>query len=268
MGNDRYGEPVAIGPVRLNFVNLKEKEKPGPNSSNAYSVVGLLPKQLKGGALQLFTELQAAMCNVAQVESFDVLKNHIFLDKEGKWKDGDLPDNAKYDGNPGHLFFKTTNKQRRPALQDKTQGDVPVDVAEEQITEVFYNGCYAVLIVTPAFIAERARTTFFLEAVIKVADGERLAGGNNEAEVANIAQTLDYASLVGPVGTPNTNPVPAPAAPTNPAPVQAAPIDVTAPVQQAQTTPVSPAPQAAPVNTAPAQAPAASTSGGINSLLK
>jgi len=166
------GGNILFGPVRLAFVNLLERPKPGADGKErAYGAVLLVPAQgdltlLKKAATDLFREkAPMALTNKAIAAKY----NNPFKDQGGYV---DKQSGALYDGFiEGRIAISANSSQSKPPVVDPNNAPI-IDKAR------CYSGCWAYVAVAPRWFKVEGNEgpTFYLQSVMIVADDENLGG--------------------------------------------------------------------------------------------
>lgn len=169
----KYGDEILSVEGRISFPSLDKVDSGNKNSTGKYGLTLLVDKEVAKG--EEFTNMMAALANVAGVESVADVEKHPFCNADGSAKDGDAGKNASKPGYPGCIFMKVNSKFKPECFTS-------IDVEEPEVIDPtnIKPGDYAKLILTPMAYDE-GQTTFLLKAVMLTKVGERLTGGGAAA---------------------------------------------------------------------------------------
>lgn len=172
-----YGDPFYI-PCRVQWLHLAEPDNGSKYSrKDKYHLTALIPKTEEA----LMGQILGALAYVGGVANYQELAKHPFMDDTGGFRDGDLPHyGGKDPAKKGCYFFVTgAGRDFQPDTMTILSGD-GVDPVACNPREI-YAGCYCAILVTPAMYNNESHigpeTTLYLNAVIMIGHGERLASG-------------------------------------------------------------------------------------------
>jgi hypothetical protein len=160
---------ITVTNARLSFVNVFGEGKVGDNGKRSWGLTALVPKNSPQVAAIKAAIEAAKVKDAAKVGKTNV--KSPLLDGDAKGDDGE---SFKHKGaeNRGHYLLRASNYNRRPAVVDQTVQPI---LDPDQL----YSGCYGNVRIS--FYGYSSSTNKGispgLEAVQKVKDGERLAGG-------------------------------------------------------------------------------------------
>jgi hypothetical protein len=179
---------VITGPARLSYAHVWEPAAIGDSAEKKYSVALLIPKSDP-------KTVDAIYAAVEYLEAEFKAKNKGKL--PAKWKtpvrDGDeeKPDDPAY---AGHYFFNAVSKNK-PQIVKAMAGKL-VEITDE---DEVYSGCYARVSVNfyTFDVNGNKGIAAGLNNILKVKDGDRLAGGASAEEdfgdlVAELSDSEDF----------------------------------------------------------------------------
>jgi len=176
--------------VRLSFPALMAPEKPkagdDPDKKPQYSTILLVPKTVD---LTPFKKALTYAIMETYGEKVVDLKNfrwNINALPEGfrvPIKDGDKK--ADWKGFPGNWYIRASTSLRKPTILGPNKKEITD-------AELIYGGCYAHVSMGAGCYKHMGveGVKFYLNHVMKVADGERLGGGDAAADFAEITPDL------------------------------------------------------------------------------
>ena len=198
---------VRTGPVRLGFVNILQRPKPGADGKErAYGAVLLFPDLALIGGQAALAPLQQAVIAQFKENAPVALQNQAMLSKYHnpfKKQDTfvDLSTGEIYDGfAEGRICISANSSQSQPGCFDINQAPI-TDKSR------CYSGAWAIAALRPDWINrdEKKGPTFYLQSVMVVADDENLGGaGPSNPSVdfggVKIDPTVNPAGMFGDTG--------------------------------------------------------------------
>jgi hypothetical protein len=190
----RWGGLITTGIVRGNFMYIGERDPGrGKIKGGKYSATLIIPKDDKY-TLDIVRE---AIKDVGQVDSLSELDKHPLIDDDGNLRDGDAEEMSEYEGYNNCVYFKVVSDREPEAFIFTEEGDIERVTDRDEIKREFYNGAYYRFTLTPHYYenTEKKKTrqcvTFFLSAVLKVQDGDKLGRGVDNRQAFITAMSMD-----------------------------------------------------------------------------
>jgi hypothetical protein len=162
---------IVTGKVRLSYCNLFTPKAPQQGGQEVYSTTILIPKDDKATLTKIKVAVEAAMQVYFQKNPGKKLSSDLKTTIHDG--DGEKPNGGDYGPECAGCYVMTVSSKNRPVLvfKDKT----PILDQED-----LYSGCYARVIIN-FYVYDTAGNkgvSAGLNGVMKVADGEPLAGGH------------------------------------------------------------------------------------------